>query len=82
MRPHVLPKPKPRFHPTLAWSAAQAKEAAAAASAALTEAASTAMAAVEDLVQQCVKARDYSKLRPLAQTSVLAGQVPYPCRTF
>lgn len=53
----------------------QAKEAAAAASAALTTAAGTAMAAVEELVQECVKARDYCKLRPLAQTSVLAGQV-------
>ena len=41
----------------------QAKEAAAAASAALTAAAGTAMAAVEDLVQACVKARDYCKLR-------------------
>ena len=53
----------------------QAKEAAAAASAALTAAAGTAMAAVEELVQECVKARDYCKLRPLAQTSVLTGQV-------
>ena len=60
--------------PDPARRGAQAKEAATAAAAALAAAAGTAMAAAEELVQDCVKARDYPKLRPLAQTSVLAGQ--------
>ena len=62
------------WDPDPARCGAQAKEAATAAAAALAAAAGTAMAAVEELVQDCVKARDYPTLRPLAQTSVLAGQ--------